>query len=57
MVAGIHMAPKLSRAADLYGPHGTSMPHRQLMGLPVDRSIGPKDIGHFKEASHQKPSL
>jgi hypothetical protein len=27
------------------------------MGLPVGLSIGPKDIGRFKAALHQKPSF
>jgi hypothetical protein len=57
MIALIHMAPKLGGAADLNSPHGTQMPHRHLVGLPVGRSIGSEDIGHFKAALHQKPSF
>jgi hypothetical protein len=57
MITLIHMAPKLGGAADLNSPHGTQMPHRHLVGLPVGRSTGPKDIGHFKAALHQKPSF
>jgi hypothetical protein len=56
MITLIHMAAKLGGAADLNSPHGTQMPHRHLVGLPVGRSIGPEDIGHFKTALHQKPS-
>jgi hypothetical protein len=57
MITLIHMAPKLGGAANLNSPHGTQMPQRHLVGLPVGLSIGPKDIGHFKTALHQKPSF
>jgi hypothetical protein len=57
MITLIHVAPKLSGAADLNSPHGTQMPQRHLVGLLVGLSIGPEDIGHFKAVLHQKPSF
>jgi hypothetical protein len=57
MLALLHMTAEFGRAAGLDSPHRPQLPSRHLMAVnfPISRTIGPKNIRHFKGASHGKP--
>jgi hypothetical protein len=56
MVALFHVTAKLSGAASLNSPHHPQLPSRHFVAVnfPVTGTVGPKNIGRFKGASHGK---